>query len=1334
MTDTAIRQSGMSAAQQALLRRLLTGRDRDIGRNAHAIPRKESVRDIPLLPNQAGVWFQTRMFPESPEYNQIGTLRLDACQSEAELERMVHTLMNRHDALRLRIYEKAGEPLLEVCVDVPCPIRWYDASGLSREAAQKKLEEIGNRCYRAPFDLERAPLFRLDIIRMPGGGAVAFLVFHHIAVDGYSIEIVYRDVLALLAGDPLGPAPSVRFIDYVAFATSRGRAAGLEEQLVYWRHKLSGELPVLDIPSDRPRPKTPSRRGHVVPCEIPARILKDLQILAEAEKTTLFVTLLTVYNVVLMRLSGQTDILVGTVLSGRDHPAVETVVGMFVNTVALRSNLAGNPTFRDALRQVRTTVLEAHDHGDVPFGSLVAHLNLPRDPRVSPLFQTMFSLGGLPSSADGKLDTTTAFVDSEAAKWDLSLFLDARADGMGGSLEYSADLFDRATAARFVDIFLQLCAAFAGNPDLKIGKAPLLRDAEKTRILRDLEPYARPEHPYASLAQPFEAQARLSPEAVALIGEEGQRTYGELNAAANRLARDLMDMGARPGAFVAVCMEVSFALVTALFAVAKTGAAYVPLDPQLPPERINYLLDDTRPVLTLADQKTRSLLTEASCPVYLADATTAGRGRSGSDIACTAPPGRPVHLLYTSGSTGRPKGVIYSVEGAIAEILWLHSRYPLAAGGANLFKSSYGFDVSIWEIFWTLYFGAKLVVPRPGENCDPKRLIALIEQHKITQIFLVPGMLELILEVMPDGECTSLCCVLCGGASVSARLRDRFYEKLPDSLLVNCFGPTECGTVTDHPLANTPGLDHVPLGHPALNFTCYVLDLDGQLCPIGVPGELYIGGEIGLALGYHGRSGLTAEQFLPDPFGLPGQRMYRTGDLCRRWTDGTLEHLGRMDRQVKLRGVRVELSEIEAVLCEHDAVARCCVLVRDDPQTGPQIPAFVVLKEGAQASPEDLLAHARKLLPHPMVPPAVVAVDDFPTNVNGKIDTAALALRGWSETEDRRIVKAETFIETRLLEIFRRLLGVSKVGVTDSFFDLGGHSLLIFRLLDACETAFGQRPTIVDVFSGPTVRELAGRLSAGTSRRETCLVPLTTGPGRPLVVFIHGAGGSAMPFVELAKAMGTDLACYGLQAPDSSLERDVWTVEALAARYAAEVDAIRGPRPVVLAGWSMGGCVAIEMARAWAARGEDVSAVLLLDTWTPPSLLPAQDADEISALIEGLDILGLEGTDEAPEPHILGALQEVAARNCRAFNAYRPEALAIDVDYLSALEPFDSKTTQAVCILDRFREMGWRPLLRSLAQYRVEGSHFTMVDADHAPGLAAILREIIDTRLGGEEI
>jgi amino acid adenylation domain-containing protein len=1334
MSELGARRAGLGPAQRALLERLMTRRE--TGAPAAAdIPCTKTVRDIPLLPNQSGVWFQSRIFPDSPEYNQIGTLRLRSCPSEEAVRDALRTLMQRHDALRLRIYEKDGEPLQEVCEDVPCPLRWHDAGALSPGDAETRIEVIGNSCYREPFDLETAPLYRMDVVRMPGGGAVAFLVFHHIAVDGYSLETVYDDLLKLLAGEPPGPAPAVRFIDYAASQGRRARGAELDEQLSYWRSKLGGELPVLDLPSDRPRPPVPSRRGHVVPCRIPPDVLRSLKALAEAENTTLFVVLAAIYNTFLRRVSGATDVLVGTALSGRDHPAVETMVGMFVNTVVLRSDLTGNPTFRALVRQVRTTVLEAHDNGDVPFGSVVADLNLPRDQRISPLFQTMFSVGGLPSTPDGQLDTTTAFADSEAAKWDLSLFLDERDGGMGGSLEYSADLFDRPTADRFVAMFVELAAAFARDPDLKILEAPLLSEREQEHILRAFEPYARPDIPYRTLAQPFEEQVRRSPDAVALVGENGEQTYGELNAAANRLAHRLLARGAGPGTFVAVCMSVGFDLVMALLAVAKTGAAYVPLDPGLPGERIRFLLEDTAPVLVLADDGTGPLVTAASCAVHIVGEAEADGDWSADDPPCTAPAGRPVHILFTSGSTGRPKGVVYTVEAALAEILWLHGRYPLTSGGANLFKTSYGFDVSIWEIFWTLYFGARLVVPKPGENCDPKRLVALINRHDVTQIFLVPGMLELMLEVLPDGACRSLACVLCGGAPVSPRLRDRFYEKFPDALLVNCFGPTECGTVTDCPLPDTPGADYVPLGHPAANFTCYVLDPSGRLCPLGVPGELYIGGEIGLALGYHGRPALTAERFLPDPFGPPGQRMYRTGDLCRRRGDGALEHLGRIDRQVKLRGMRVELAEIEAVLCEHEAVAQCHVLVRNDPQTGPQIPAFVVLKEGAEAAPEALLDHARSLLPQHMVPPVVVIVGEIPTNVNGKIDAQALAKVGWTaaRSESRERAAPETDLEKNLLQIYRDLLGQTEIGATDSFFDLGGHSLLIFKLIDACDNALNLRPSVADVFACPTVRDLAARLETGR-RGQSCLVPLAVQPGRPLLVFIHGAGGSVMPFVDVAKLMGPDLSCWGLQAPGIGTDRAKCTIEALAARYVAEVDAVRGLSPVILAGWSMGGCIALEMAREWGAQNVDVAALLLLDTWTPPKLLNAQQAKEMRSLLDSLDILGLEAGAEAhqaPDATLLFELDQLIERDFQAFDSYDPRPLAVDADYLGAGAPFDAN---GVSVQHQFRSRGWRRIFRAVAPHTVDGNHFTMVEADKAPALAMAIQRIVDTRLVGQEI
>lgn len=1304
------------------------------------IPSGLAAADTPLTSDQARVWFFVRAFPQSAEYNQPVTLRYRACPDAAVLTEALATMTARHDALRLRVFERDGAPMQALQTDAVIPLSVHDLGGLSPGQAETRSRLIADATLQERFEPSTAPLARAALIQMPGGGGIVVLAIHHLIADGRSIEILTAELVALLADRSCAPAPEARFIDYAAWRAARGGEEGSARSRAYWSEILSGQLPVLDIPSDRPRPEVPDRRGATAPIRIPAETVARLREVAEAAGATVFMALLAAYKILLMRLSGQSDVIVGTPLLGRDRPELESAVGMFVNTVPLRTDLSGPIDFNALLARVRDTVIGAQDHSDVPFERIVADVRAPRDLGRSPLFQTMFGFGGLPSTMGVDPAINEMPVDSGAAKWDLTLFLDNDGAGVGGQLEYATALFDADTARRFAAMYERLCARLAAAPDAPIARVPLLADDERAHILHDLNAYVAPPDRYATMAQPFEEQARRAPDRIAIEATDGRRlTYAELDAAANRLAHWLADQGVGPGDRVGVCMQRSPELIVAIYAVAKAGAAYVPLDPDLPDGRIAFMIEDIAPRLVFVHEPTRARLA-AACVSFadLDDPDPPWVAFPDIAPACAASPELPVHYLYTSGTTGRPKAVVYPIKAALAEIFWLHGRYPsLGPGDTNLFLTSYGFDVSIWEIFWTLYFGARLVIPDPGDHRDPRRIAILTRRYGATTLFLIPGLLDAVLDEPDFTAAADLRWVFCGGAPVGARLRDRFYERRPSTILINCYGPTEAGAVTDMALPRDPGNPVTPLGRPAANYRLYVLDGNLEPCPIGVPGEVYLAGKVGVGICYHRRAAMTAAKFLPDPFGEPGARMYRTGDLCRYRPDGVLEHLGRADRQAKVRGMRIEPAEIEAVLCEHPAVAQCHVLVLDSQGRAGQLPAFVALRPGATATGAELRAHAARLLPRHMVPTAVVVLEEIPTNVNNKVDQAALAgLVGTAAEDEVGFVPPETAEEAALLEIFQEVVGYPEAGVEHDFFAVGGHSLLIFRLVARCESRLGWRPEVVDIFTAPTVRGLARLMAERGDGGVRCLAPLAPAAGRPLLVLVHPAGGSVLPFMALAQALKGDFSVWGLQSPDSILAAD-WSVETLAAAYVRAVDAQRDLSPVILAGWSMGGCVALEMARIWQRSGAAPAAVVLLDTWVPPMTLAERERTRLSAALHALDVLGREAGDAADlavDAAVLDRMAEICRRNVEAFVVYQPAPLDLEIDYLRARDAIADPNEDFADALGAAPDRGWGRFAHAVEVEVVDGDHFSMVGPAHASAMAATLRAIAARRLAAEEI
>ncbi|WP_320069473.1 non-ribosomal peptide synthetase [Micromonospora sp. RTGN7] len=637
---------------------------------------------------------------------------------------------------------------------------------------------------------------------------------------------------------------------------------------------------------------------------------------------------------------------------------------------------------------------------------------------------------------------------------------------------------DAPTADCWARSFLRLLTGLAGEPDAPMSRHPLVDDADRQQILHRLNPYRSPQVRHRSMTEPFEEQARRTPDDVALLDENGTTvTYRDLDERANRLANYLAGRGAGPGTRVGICLERGIPQIVAIYAAVKAGAIYVPLDAELPDARLAYILSDAGPQVVLADPACRQRIPSGAWEVVDVADDAPWRDGPATLPAPANNPGGLLHILYTSGTTGRPKGVAYPTAGALAHLDWMQSRYPFGPGDAALFKTSPGFDVSTWELFWPLYHGARLVICRPGGHRDPKHLAGLIERYRVTTVFLPPTVMAPFLETVSPQRARALRWALCGGEPVTPRIRDTFYATL-DATLVNCYGPTEAGNVTDMALPPEPGAPVVPLGRPAANFRILLLDENLDLVPVGTPGEAYIGGETGVAQSYWQAPRRTAERFVADPYGAPGSRLYRTGDLCRYRDDGVLEHLGRIDRQIKIRGQRVEPGEIESVLGSHPAVENCAVVAHGDPT---RLLAFVVPAGRVAVNDLDVVAvgeYAARSLPDHMRPERIMPVLRIPATVNGKIDKDALVAL-WRATVEtgREIVPPADELEAALVDIYRDVLDVEEVSVLDTFGQLGGHSMLAFTLLGECQEKMHAQPDVAELLGG-TVRDVAASIRA----------------------------------------------------------------------------------------------------------------------------------------------------------------------------------------------------------------------------------------------------------------
>jgi amino acid adenylation domain-containing protein len=981
--DLAQRRAQLSAAKRALLERWAQG---ETGKadETPAIPRRAARARVPLTFAQQRLWFLDQVVPASAAYTIAEALRLNGALQVPLLEQSLSHLVHRHEALRTSFSASDGQPIQVCAPPRPVPLPLLDLAALDEGARSRAIEHLVAREAGRPFDLARGPLLRVTLLRLGAQEHLLLLSLHHIICDGWSMGILLRELSVLyaagLSGQPASlPALPIQYADFACWQRQQGLE--LDGQLTYWRQRLAQAPAQLDLPTDRLRPAVQSFRGARQTFTLPAALAEALQELCRREGVTLFMLLLTAFQVLLFRLSGQKDLVIGTPIANRTRAEVEGLIGLFANTLALRCDLAGDPQVRELLQRTRANALAAYEHQDLPFEQLVEALSPARDLSRNPLFQVMFVLQNAPLQAPRLPGLTfePLPVDNHTTKFDLWLSLTEGPRSLGGSIEYSSDLFEAATIARLLEHFQVLLSAMVASLQQRISQLPLLSAAEEDLVLRRWNATGRT-YPPGCLHQLIEAACERTPEAVALIYEEQQLTCSELNRRANRLAHHLQELGAGPEVVVAVHMDRSPAQLITLLAILKTGGAYLPLDPAYPRSRLHFLLTDARAAL-LVTEEAQTTLPDISIPTLcLSGAGAAIARRAGTNPGQRVHPAGGAYVLYTSGSTGEPKGVVNTHRGICNRLLWMQETCGLQASDRVLYKTPLSFDVSVWECFWPLLAGAPLVMARPEGQRDGAYLVELIACQQVTTVHFVPSLLQVFLEEPGLARCRSLRRVICSGEVLPAELAERFQDCL-EARLYNLYGPTEaaidvawwaCQQV-ERPL---------PIGRPIANVQLYILDPELRPLPIGVPGELAIGGA-GLARGYLARPDLTAACFLPDPFGsAPGMRLYRTGDRARLRPDGALEFLGRLDEQVKLRGQRIEPGEIEATIAGHPDVRESLVQVREDTPGHRQLVAYLVAqasftareRAGREAGlPAEQLAHWRAVFDATYAEPALAA-------------------------------------------------------------------------------------------------------------------------------------------------------------------------------------------------------------------------------------------------------------------------------------------------------------------------------------------------------------------------
>jgi amino acid adenylation domain-containing protein len=969
----------------------------------------------------------------------------------------------------------------------------------------------------------------------------------------------------------------------------------LEEQLQYWRRQLSGLVP-LQLPTVKPAVMKQIFFTAKEPIKLSPCLTRAVKKVSESQQATFFMTMLAAFQTLLARYSGQEDIVVGSPVVNRGNAESEPLSELLRNTLVLRTNLRGNPTFCELVQRVRETTLEAYQNQDLPFESLVAALAPRGDPDRIPLFQVVFNLmSPLPSSSSAwELTLDRTEIEDRSVGADLAMNLFEYPEGVHGHLSYNADLFEAETVRRMIDHFLVLLEGIVADPNSRILELPLLGPEERKRLLVDWNDTQRDYPRDTFLHQFVERQVEVSPNTVALVFENRILTYRQLNQRANRLAHHLRKRGVGPDRIVGILAERSIEMWIGILATLKAGGAYLPLEASYPLERLAFILQDAKPSILLSQRHLAAKLpTELGEPVLLEqDFAFESEANPTSGVRAE----NLAYIIYTSGSTGKPKGALNSHGGLSNWLCWMQEIFSMSGEDAMLQKSPFSFDVSVREFFLPLSTGGKVIIARPGLQGDSRYLVEVIRKHAITAIHFVPPMLSAFLADPDVKSCTSLRLVICSGDALTFEVRDRFFAVFPRLDLHNMWGATEHAPESSYyRCGHEPGKGIVPVGRPGANTQLYILDRMMQPVPIGVVGEAYLGG-IQTGLGYLARPELTAEKFLTSPF--TDGKLYKTGDLARFRSDGVMEFVGRADGQVKLRGFRVELGEIEAVLKTHPVVRDCVVVVHgrtDD--ASKRLVAYLVAEK---INTEELRQHARKTLPEYMVPATFIFLEGIPVTDNGKIDRTRLSEP--ERVKRAQFVEPQTPLQKRLAEIWCKVLGVERVGLKDDFFELGGDSLLAGRIIAEIRRAFGRRFPLAALFQAPTVGGLAATLQAQDG--NLCwspLVPIQPYGSRPPFFAVHGLSGEVMFYRELAQRLGSDQPLYGIQSEGLDggpiKHRSMQTI---ARYYIDEIRHIQPEGPYYLGGYSIGGLIAFEMAQQLRAAGDEVACLVLLDPDPPP--------------------------------------------------------------------------------------------------------------------------------------
>jgi amino acid adenylation domain-containing protein len=1216
--EEAIKQrlSSLTAAQRALLATRLNGTN---GRSeASIVSRVAMAKETPLRidldldgkgvavyrasNSQQRMWFLQQYMPDSPAYSTPTAFRLRGHIQVEILEAAFQELIRRHDSLRTTFAMEGEELVQRVASSSGFRLERVSNSETSPQDRKSVAERRINDAACVPFDVA-VPPFRVVLSSIANDEHLLLVVMHHIITDGWSASNLVRELSAIYTALAVGtsidlPQLPVQFADYSAWQRRWLEGGAFEEQARYWKAQLAGEHEPLMLPLDRPRPALESFRGDECTLQIPPELVADLRARARNGGATLFMVLLAAFKVLLHRYTGQTNLLVGVPIANRKHSEVEGLIGLFANTLVMRTEVSGDATFEELLDRVKRTALGAYEHQDMPFEVLVRLLQVRRDASRSPLFQAAFTLQDFPEvKLDlAGLEVTPFPVSVHTSRFDLTLAVRPGALGLMATMEFNSDLFTRERTQQMLNHWQAILMDAAGNPAKRVSEISLLSPPEKHRILVEWNSTEMDYPRDKCIHQLFMEQALRTPDEVAVRCGAQELTYLELDRRSNLLVRNLRELGVVPEMRVGVCVERSVQLLVGLLGTLKAGGAYVPLDPHLPPARLATILEDAEAPFLVTERSLAPL-----CPGFTGTRVFLEESTSREDATLPeveVSSANAAYVIYTSGSEGRPKGVVVEHRSAVNLLHSMRTEPGFHPQDVLLAVTTIAFDISVVELFLPLSVGACVVIVPDAIRADGPALAALIGSSGATFFQATPATWQMLLHSGWKGDRKLK--ALTGGEALSADLADQLLDQCGE--LWNVYGPTE--TTISCLEARIRKGDAITIGGPLANTLAYVVDPHGQPAPIGVPGELLIGGA-GVARGYLKLGELTAERFIRNPFSSdPAARLYRTGDLARWRPDGNIEFLGRLDTQVKVRGFRIELGEIETELRAQPELRDAVVSNRVSAHGDVQLVAYLVAKAPEKPDTAMLRSRLEERLPDYMLPNAYVWLDQLPLTPSGKVDRRSLPApetdRGVPQTDSHPI----SLIEVELIRIWRRFFQRDDIGRHDNFFALGGHSLLATRLATEIDKVLGRKLPIAALFQSPTIGSLAARLSdENWVPTWSSLVPLQPqGSGSPLF-FVHGLGGDLYQMVSLARLMPPDLPCFGIQAVglDGKSERHA-TVEDMAAHYVSELISFQAEGPFYLVGYSLGGLIAFEIAQQLRRTGRRVALLALLDTRPSPAI------------------------------------------------------------------------------------------------------------------------------------